>query len=64
MKNILVTGSYGQLGNEIRILTENEKDFKMFLTDVDTLDICDYDAVDKFVSQHRHDTQLRRLHSG
>lgn len=58
MKNILVTGSYGQLGNEIRILTENEKDFKMFLTDVDTLDICDYDAVEKFVSENKIDLIL------
>lgn len=58
MKNILVTGSYGQLGNEIRILTENEKDFKMFLTDVDTLDICDYDAVEKFVSENKIDMIL------
>ncbi len=58
MKNILVTGSYGQLGNEIRILTENEKDFKMFLTDVDTLDICDYEAVEKFVSENKIDMIL------
>lgn len=58
MKNILVTGSYGQLGNEIRILTENEKDFKMFLTDVDTLDICDYEAVENFVSENKIDMIL------
>ncbi len=58
MKNILVTGSYGQLGNEIRILTENEKDFKMFLTDVDTLDICDYEAVENFVSDNKIDMIL------
>ena len=55
MKNILVTGSYGQLGNEIRILTENEPDFRMFLTDVDTLDICDYGAVEKFVKENSID---------
>lgn len=52
MKNILVTGSYGQLGNEIRILTEKEPDFNIFLTDADTLDICDYSAVEKFVSDN------------
>lgn len=55
MKNILVTGSYGQLGNEIRILTEKEPDFKVFLTDVDTLDICDYCAVEKFVKENSID---------
>ena len=55
MKNILVTGSYGQLGNEIRILTENEPNFRMFLTDVDTLDICDYGAVEKFVKENSID---------
>lgn len=58
MKNILVTGSYGQLGNEIRILTEKEADFKVFLTDVDTLDICDYPAVEKFVNDNKIDLIL------
>jgi len=53
MKNILVTGSYGQLGNEIRILLEKESEYKAFLTDADTLDICDYSAVDNFVSSNK-----------
>ncbi|MCQ2351762.1 MAG: dTDP-4-dehydrorhamnose reductase [Paludibacteraceae bacterium] len=58
MRNILVTGANGQLGNEIRILTENNKNYNVFLTDVDTLDICDYPAVESFVSNNKIDMIL------
>lgn len=58
MKNILVTGSYGQLGNEIRILTEKEPDYRVYLTDADTLDICDFSAVDAFVAENKIDIIL------
>jgi dTDP-4-dehydrorhamnose reductase len=36
---ILVTGAYGQLGNEIKVLSEKFQDWQFLLTDVDTLDI-------------------------
>ena len=36
---ILVTGSNGQLGNEIRVLSENYPDFDFNYTDVAELDI-------------------------
>lgn len=39
MKNILVTGAYGQLGNEIRILSANYPQYNFMFTDVDSLDI-------------------------
>lgn len=49
-KNILVTGSYGQLGSEIkRAAVSHEENFKFFFTDADTLDITDVDALDNFV---------------
>lgn len=41
MKKILVTGANGQLGNEMRLLAEEHKDFEYFFTDVAELDICD-----------------------
>ncbi len=40
MKNILVTGAYGQLGNEVRILSANYPQYNFMFTDVDSLDIC------------------------
>ena len=57
--NILVTGSNGQLGNEIRILAKESQDTYVF-TDVNTveglettfLDITDFDAVRQIVKQN------------
>ncbi|WP_106829917.1 dTDP-4-dehydrorhamnose reductase [Parabacteroides pacaensis] len=45
MKNILVTGANGQLGNEMRLLAKENTQYNFFFTDVDTLDICDKEAV-------------------
>lgn len=42
--NILVTGSHGQLGNEMRLVAAHSKDRYIF-TDVDELDITNADAV-------------------
>lgn len=52
MKKILVTGSNGQLGNEIRDLADKYGIFEFVFTDIAELDICDYAAVDKFVSDN------------
>lgn len=49
MKNILVTGANGQLGNEMRLLAGEYTAFHFFFTDVDTLDICDKQSVLSFV---------------
>lgn len=53
-KNILVTGANGQLGSEIRRLTNinPNNNFRFFFTDVDTLDITNIEALDDFVSQN------------
>lgn len=45
MKNILVTGANGQLGNEMRLLAKENTQYNFLFTDVDTLDICDKEAV-------------------
>lgn len=49
MKNILITGANGQLGNEMRVLSEENRDYTYFFTDVAELDICNGQAVMDFV---------------
>ena len=50
--NILVTGSNGQLGNEIRLLQEEHRAHRWFNTDVAELDITDREAVSSFVEEN------------
>ncbi len=49
MKNILVTGSNGQLGNETRVLANQFRSFRFFFTDVEELDICNLQAIRTFL---------------
>ncbi len=49
MKNILITGANGQLGNEMRVLSAENKEYTYFFTDVAELDICDEKAILEFV---------------
>ena len=59
MKTILVTGANGQLGNEMRLITQDSSDTYIF-TDVNQvegvtttyLDITDLDAVRRMVAEH------------
>ncbi len=53
MNNILITGSNGQLGNEIRVLSKKYPDFNFFFTDVEELDITDKAAIERFVSENK-----------
>lgn len=46
--NILVTGCYGQLGTELRKVAVDSREHQWFFTDIDTLDICDFNAVERF----------------
>lgn len=55
MKNILVTGANGQLGNSIRCLAGLYPAYTFLFTDVDTLDICDASAVCSFVQEQKVD---------
>lgn len=50
MKNILVTGAYGQLGNEVRVLSANYPEYNFMFTDVDSLDITDKNELIDFVT--------------
>ena len=54
-KNILVTGGNGQLGSEIRVLSEKLDD-NFFFTDVAELDITNIDAIKAFVADKQIDT--------
>jgi len=54
MLNILVTGSNGQLGSELKFLSKDKKD-KFFFKDRETLDITHEDAIRKFVEGNNVD---------
>ena len=56
MNHILITGSNGQLGNEMRLLADRyEDEMTLFFTDRDELDITDRQAVRKYIEQHEID---------
>ena len=55
MRNILVTGSNGQLGSDIRDLSSNY-DYNFFFTDVAELDITDQKAIELFVETNSINT--------
>lgn len=50
--NVLITGAYGQLGNEMKRKTDRNDNFRFYFTDADTLDITDIHAIDKFVQEY------------
>ncbi|VBB45729.1 dTDP-4-dehydrorhamnose reductase [uncultured Paludibacter sp.] len=50
---ILITGSNGQLGNEIRVISANYPQHQFFFTDVAELDICDKSAIKNFISENK-----------
>jgi len=52
-KNVLVTGSNGQLGSEIKALTDGMNlPFRFYYTDADSLDITDICQIDAFVADY------------
>lgn len=54
LKNILVTGTNGQLGTSLALMANGE-DARFFFTDVDTLDITDYKAVSRYMKANHID---------
>jgi dTDP-4-dehydrorhamnose reductase len=52
---ILVTGAYGQLGNELKELSVNYPNWQFLFTDVDSLDITNEREVDVFFSENNPD---------
>lgn len=53
--NILITGSNGQLGNEVRELAPLHKEHEYFFTDIAELDITDTTSVFEFTQKNRID---------
>ena len=55
LKNILITGANGQLGNEMRLVAAEQSYATYHFTDVAELDICDEEAIESFVVDHTID---------
>lgn len=53
--NILVTGSNGQLGNELRLLEASHTQHTFINTDIDELNVTDIKAVEAFVKENNID---------
>ncbi|TGK78419.1 dTDP-4-dehydrorhamnose reductase [Leptospira noumeaensis] len=53
MKKILVTGSNGQLGSELRLLSEKEKNFNFEFVDRSVLDLSSENSVKDFFSKSK-----------
>ena len=56
--NILVTGSNGQLGSEVKDLAAKYKDFSFFFRDLPALDICSSDQLDVFLTENKINTVI------
>jgi dTDP-4-dehydrorhamnose reductase len=56
--NILVTGSNGQLGSEIKDIVTNYKDFCFFFRDLPALDICNSKQLALFFTENSIDTVI------
>ena len=64
-KNVLVTGSNGQLGSELKRATaDHEANLNFIFTDIAELDITNLQAVEQFVKENNIQIhcQLCRLH--
>lgn len=54
--NILITGSKGQLGSEIKELASDYPDHEFFFTSREDLDICNKKALEEFVTSNQIET--------
>ena len=55
IKNILITGCNGQLGNEMQLQAKQFNQYNFYFTDVEELDITDKQKIDNFVDEHNID---------
>lgn len=53
--NILITGSKGQLGNEMRKILKGNDSFNTFYTDIEELDISNRNVVEEFIITNKID---------
>lgn len=55
IKNILVTGSEGQLGNSIKMVSKAIENYKLYFTEKNQLDISNYISFEKYVNDYEID---------
>ena len=55
MKNILITGSNGQLGSEIREISDRYENYNFVFTDVEELDLTISEDIDSFFTDNKID---------
>jgi len=55
IKNILITGCNGQLGNEMQLQAKLYNQYNFIFTDIDELDITDSEKINKFVDDNSID---------
>ncbi|MCL2328260.1 MAG: dTDP-4-dehydrorhamnose reductase [Bacteroidetes bacterium] len=55
MKTILITGAYGQLGSEMKVVSEKFPQHTFIFTDADTLDITNEEELQKFFNANNID---------
>jgi dTDP-4-dehydrorhamnose reductase len=55
---ILITGSNGQLGSEIKDIADQYKNFDFYFTDRISLNICDADEVKNFLLENKIETMI------
>ncbi|GGZ93651.1 dTDP-4-dehydrorhamnose reductase [Algibacter mikhailovii] len=53
MTNVLITGSNGQLGSELKALASHYAQYNFIFTDVYDLDICNHEAVADFITENQ-----------
>jgi len=49
---LLITGCNGQLGNELKVLAENYTQHQFTFTDIEELDISNFDAIEKYLKKN------------
>ena len=55
MAIILITGSKGQLGNELKVVSENYYGYDFIFTDIDTLDLTSQEKTSEFIKKSKPD---------
>ncbi len=55
---IIITGSYGQLGSEIQSLSSRYASYQFVFTDLDILDITQYESLEAFIKKHQPDALI------
>ena len=56
--HILVTGSKGQLGSEIKELSSQYPQYQFYFTDIEELNICKKEEIDVYFNDHEIDVLI------